>query len=224
MSWFSEHFLRHLIHQYGHWAIGIIVGLESMGLPLPGETALVLGALYAGTHHDLNIWAVIGSAAAGAIIGDNIGYAIGRTFGYALLLRFGPYIGASEKRIKLGHYLFMRHGTKVVFFGRFVAVLRILAAFLAGVNGMEWRRFLIANAAGGIVWSAAYGLAAYMFGTAVLHVRGPVGLSFLSLGVAVILAALWYVRRHEAALEVEAERALPGPLERAHLPHIKRHK
>jgi membrane protein DedA with SNARE-associated domain len=222
LSWFSEHFLKHLIHQYGPWTIGVIVGLESMGLPLPGETVLLLGALYAGTHHDLNIWAVIGSAAAGAIIGDNVGYFIGRTFGYALLLRFGPYIGATEKRIKLGHYLFMRHGGKVVFFGRFVAVLRMLAAFLAGVNGMEWRRFLIANAAGGIVWSAAYGLAAYLFGNAVLHVRGPVGIGLLGTGIVVILIFLFYVRRHEAALEAEAEQALPGPLEHSHVLHRKR--
>src|SRR5919204_4053360 len=126
LSWFSEHFLKHLIHQYGHWTIGVIVGLESMGMPLPGETVLLLGALYAGTHHDLNIWAVIGSAAVGAIIGDNVGYFIGRTFGYALLLRFGPYIGATEKRIKLGHYLFMRHGGKGVFFCPFFSLLRLL--------------------------------------------------------------------------------------------------
>jgi membrane protein DedA with SNARE-associated domain len=168
--------------------------------------------MYAGTHHHLNIWAVIGSAAAGAIIGDNIGYLVGRTFGYALLLRFGPYIGISEKRIKLGEYLFMRHGGKVVFFGRFITVLRMLAAFLAGVNRMEWRRFLLANAAGGIIWTAGYGFAAYLFGAAIMHMRGPIGFSLLVVGVVVILFLLRYVRAHEAALEAEAERALPGPL------------
>jgi membrane protein DedA with SNARE-associated domain len=118
----------------------------------------------------------------------------------------------------------MRHGGKVVFFGRFVAVLRMLAAFLAGMNGMEWRRFLVANAAGGIVWSAAYGLAAYLFGSAVLHVRGPIGIGLLGTGIVVILIVLFYVRRHEAALEEEAERALPGPLQRAHMLHITRKK
>lgn len=93
-----------------------------MGIPLPGETVLVLAALYAGTHHDLSIWGVIASAAAGAILGDNIGYWVGREFGYRLLLRYGAYIGISDSRIKLGQYLFLRHGTKVVFFGRFVAL------------------------------------------------------------------------------------------------------
>ena len=129
-----------------------------MGIPLPGETVLVLAALYACTHHDLSIWGVIASAAAGAILGDNIGYWVGREFGYRLLLRYGAYIGISDSRIKLEQYLFLRHGTKVVFFGRFVAQLRILTAFLAGENRMDWRRFLLANAAGGILWATLFDL------------------------------------------------------------------
>lgn len=212
MSWFSEEFLKHLISKYGYWTVGTIVGVESMGVPLPGEAVLVLASLYAGTQHHLNIWAVIGSAAAGAVIGDNIGYVLGRTFGYPLLLRFGPYLGLSEKRIKLGQYLFLRHGGKVVFFGRFISVLRIFAAFLAGVNRMEWRRFLVANAAGGVAWSTLYGLTAYTFGAAVMHLRGPVGLALLFAGVFFVTVLLFYVRRHETALEEEAEKALPGPL------------
>ena len=84
-----------------------------------------------------------------AIVGDNIGYVVGREIGYRLLLRFGPYLGLTEGRIKLGQYLFMKHGGKVVFFGQFVAVLRVLAAFLAGVNRLAWPRFLVANALGG---------------------------------------------------------------------------
>ena len=208
----SEEFLKRLISEYGYWAIGLIIGIESMGIPLPGEAALLLASMYAGTQHHLNIWGVIASAAAGAIIGDNIGYLIGRTFGYPLLLRFGPYVGVHEKRIKLGQYLFMRHGGKVVFFGRFITVLRMLAAFLAGVNRMEWRRFLLANAAGGIVWTAGYGLAAYFFGAAVMHMRGPLGFALVAIGVIAVLFLLRYVRGHEAALEAEAERALPGPL------------
>src|SRR5437868_4799801 len=103
-----------------------------MGLPLPGEAILLIASLYAGSHHDLNIWGVIASAATGAILGDNVGYGIGREFGYRLLLRYGRYVGISDARIKLGQYLFQRHGGAVVFGGRFIAILRILAAFLAG--------------------------------------------------------------------------------------------
>jgi membrane protein DedA with SNARE-associated domain len=157
VSWFSSEYLQQLISTHGYWFVGLIIGLESMGVPLPGETALVLAALYAGTHHDLNIWGVIASASAGAIVGDNIGYWCGREFGYRLLLRYGSYVGVTNPRIKLGQYLFLRHGSKVVFFGRFVALLRVLAAFLAGVNRMDWRRFLLANAAGGVLWATTFG-------------------------------------------------------------------
>jgi len=132
MGWFFPENLQYLISTYGYWAVGGIVGLESLGLPLPGETALVVAALYAGSHHDLNIGGIIAAAVTGAVLGDNVGYWLGREFGYRFLRRYGRYIGLSDARIKLGQYLFFRHGGKVVFFGRFVAILRILAAFLAG--------------------------------------------------------------------------------------------
>jgi membrane protein DedA with SNARE-associated domain len=202
-----------LIATYGYLAVGVVVGLESMGLPLPGETILLVGAMYAGAHHDLSIWGVIAAAATGAIVGDIVGYWIGREFGYPLLLRFGRYIGLSDERIKLGQYLFMRHGGKVVFFGRFIAVLRILAAFLAGVNRMDWRWFLVANSSGGIVWAMIYGWAAFSFGKTVFHAEGPLTIAILVPAVVVIAGAIYYVRRHEAELEKKAEEALPGPLQ-----------
>ncbi len=212
MSWLSAHYAQQLISSYGYLAIGLVVGLESMGLPLPGETILLLGALYAGTHHDLNIWGVIAVAATGAILGDNVGYWLGRELGYPLLLRFGRYVGLSDARIKLGQYLFLRHGGKVVFFGRFVAVLRILAALLAGMNRMDWRGFLIANSLGGILWASIYGLGAYSLGAALFHARGPLGISLVISAVIVIVLAARYVRLHESELQRQAERALPGPL------------
>src|ERR1043166_6761117 len=153
-----------LISHYGYAAVGRVVGLESMGIPLPGETMLVLSAIYAATHSDLHIAGVIAAAAIGAILGDNVGYWLGRELGYPLLQRYGRYVGFSETRIKLWQYLFLRHGGKVVFFGRFVAVLRVLAAFLAGASPREGKSFLIANATGGVLWSLVYGLGAYLFG------------------------------------------------------------
>ena len=215
MDWFSQEYLTHLIATYGYLAIAVIIGLESMGLPLPGESALVIAALYA-SRHDHNIAGVVAAAATGAILGDNIGYWIGREFGYRLLLRYGGYIGLTPSKIKLGQYLFLRHGGKVVFFGRFVAILRILAAFLAGVNRMEWRRFLLANAAGAILWASAVGFGAYVFGKAVLRVTGPLGIVLIIVSAALIVGALWFARRHEAELEAKAEQALPGPLRPVH--------
>jgi membrane protein DedA with SNARE-associated domain len=204
--------LEPLISRYGYAAVGIVVGLESMGIPLPGETMLVLSAIYAATHADLHISGVIAAAATGAILGDNVGYWLGREFGYPLLLRYGRYVGVSETRIKLGQYLFLRHGGKVVFFGRFIAVLRVLAAFLAGVNRMEWKSFLIANATGGVLWSVVYGVGAYLFGATLFHAQTPVTLALVIIGLIVVAVALRYVRGHEAELERQAELALPGPL------------
>jgi membrane protein DedA with SNARE-associated domain len=208
-------YVTHLIVTYGFVGVGLIIALESMGLPLPGESALVAAALYA-SKHGHNIAPVVIAAAAGAIIGDNIGYWIGREFGYRLLLRYGPTIGLSPSKIKLGQYLFLRHGGKVVFFGRFVAVLRALAAFLAGVNRMDWGRFLLANAAGGIIWASLVGFGAYAFGRTVLKVTGPLGIGLVALTVALIIAGFLALRSHEAELEAKAEEALPGPLRPVH--------
>jgi membrane protein DedA with SNARE-associated domain len=215
VEWVSLEYLTHLIATYGYVAIALIIGLESMGLPLPGESALVLAALYA-SRHDQNISGVVAAAATGAILGDNIGYWIGREFGYRLLLRYGGAIGLSVSKIKLGQYLFLRHGGKVVFFGRFVAVLRVLAAFLAGVNRMDWGRFLLANAAGGILWASVVGFGAYVLGRTVLQVTGPLGIGLVIAGVAVVVGVLLLVRSHEAELEARAEQALPGPLRPVH--------
>lgn len=204
----------HLLSVYGYWGIAVAVGLESMGVPVPGETVLIAAAVYAGTTHHLSIALVIAAAAAGAIIGDNIGFWIGREFGFRLLLRYGRYVGLDEGRLKLGHYLFRRHGGKVVFFGRFIAVLRTLAALLAGVNRMQWPRFLFFNAAGGIVWAAGYGIIAYVLGSSAQQLLGEVGLAAMAVAAAVIIAAVVIGRRHMQRLKDEAERALPGPLHR----------
>jgi membrane protein DedA with SNARE-associated domain len=205
--------LTHLLTQYGYWAVLCFVAIESMGIPLPGETMLVAASIYAGATHHLSIWLVIAAAAAGAILGDNVGYLIGREGGYRLLRRYGRYIRIEDRHIKLGQYLFLKHGGKVVFFGRFIAALRALAAFLAGVNRMRWPRFLFFNALGGIVWATLYGLAAYLLGDNIHRLTGTVSLVLIVLAVCVILWFLFFLRRNERRLEEEAERALPGPLD-----------
>jgi len=222
VEWFSPEHLRHLISAYGYWSVAVIVALESMGLPLPGETVLVVAALYAASHHDISIAGVIASAAAGAILGDNFGYWFVREFGYRLLLRYGGYIRLSQERIKLGQYLFLRHGGKVVFFGRFIPILRILAGILAGMNRMPWRRFLIANAAGALLWSVVLGTSAYAFGRALLRVTGPLAIGLFIVGAGLLCAAGLFVRAHETELEAQAERALPGPLKPVRRRRVRR--
>jgi membrane protein DedA with SNARE-associated domain len=213
---FATDHLPQLISAYGYWAVGGIVALESMGLPLPGEASLIGAAVYAGTTQRLDIGLVIAAAAAGAILGDNIGYWIGREIGYPLLLRYGRYVRLTEARIKLGQYLFREHGGKIVFFGRFIALLRALAAVLAGANHMDWPRFLICNAAGGIAWAALFGGGAYYFGQALEELAKPVAFGLAAVAVIAVGIMLTVVRRREAELEQVAERALPGPLRPLH--------
>jgi membrane protein DedA with SNARE-associated domain len=201
-----------LISTHGYWIVAAIVAIESMGIPAPGETALITAAIFAGTTHRLNITVVIAAAAIGAIVGDNVGYLVGRRFGYALLVQYGPLAGMHAQRIKLGQFLFAQHGGKVVFFGRFVAVLRALAALLAGINCMGWRRFVFFNASGGILWAAGYGMAAYMVGERLERVRGLVAVIGAVVGATLCAGGLWWMRRHEAELQAKAERAFPGPL------------
>ena len=206
------HLVEHLIHAYGLLTVALIVGLECIGVPLPGETALLGAAIYAGTKHDLNIVAVILTAAAAAIVGRIIGYALGRGFGYWLLLHYGGYVRISEARIKLGQYLFLRHGGKIVFIAQFIPVLRTFAGIFAGANMMPWRDFLYANVLGSFIWSVTYGYAAYALGRQFERLQGPVVIVIVVITVVGFIIGGIFVNRHEAQLLAEAERAMPGPL------------
>ena len=204
--------LPDLVATYGLPAIFFVILLESAGLPLPGETMLLTGAVIAGSGNGLDIWAVIGTAALAAILGDNLGFWVGRRWGLRLLLRYGRYVHLDERKLKLGQYLFLRHGGKIVFFGRFVALLRTFAAVLAGANRYDFRSFLLWNALGGIVWAGVMGGLGYAFGSQVETILGPAGIVALVV-VALLSFALWrFFRSHEARLTAEAERVLPGPL------------
>jgi membrane protein DedA with SNARE-associated domain len=209
--------VSHLIVSYGYWALFALVAGESLGIPLPGETALIIAAAYAGAHsgnnHGLSPWLIFLIASAAAIIGDNIGFWIGDKGGYRLARRYGPKVRLDERKLKVARLLFDRHGTKVVFFGRFVSVLRTYAAFLAGTTRMAWRRFLPANAAGGILWAAVYTVAAYLAGTALEHASATIAWILAGAAVMAIVAVIVLLRHKTAKLAVEAETAYPGPLE-----------
>jgi membrane protein DedA with SNARE-associated domain len=214
MEFLSQGTVPHLISSYGYWAVGGIVAVESMGIPLPGETALITAALIAASTQDLNIWFVILAGSAGAIIGDNFGFLLGRHFGFWLLTKYGRYLRITEPRIKMGQYLFLRYGGAVVFFGRFVAVLRSLAAFLAGTNCMSWTQFVVFNAAGGMVWAFIYGFGAYYLGERASQIGGPAALGMGIVAAVIVVGVTVFVHRHEAELTLRAEEALPGPLAR----------
>ena len=196
--------VEQVIRVYGAWGVGGVVLLESLGVPAPGETLVVAAALYA-AHGGMNIWAVVGATALGAIIGDNLGYLIGARLGDRLLSRYGRYIGLDERRLELARYLFHRYGGRVVFFGRFVGILRTFAALLAGAGRMPWRRFLAANAAGGVAWAAIYGFGSFLIGDQAEKITGPLGLALAGSAALVLAIAGWLIHRRGARLLHDAE-------------------
>jgi membrane protein DedA with SNARE-associated domain len=201
-----------LLSNFGYLAVFALIGIESLGIPAPGETMLVTAAVYAGATGNLLIEGVIAAAIAGAVIGDNIGYAVGRKGGYRLLLKHGPKLRIKQSHLKVARYVFDRHGGKVVFFGRFVAILRTYAAFLAGVGQMEWKRFLAWNAAGGVVWATIFGLLGYFGQKAFERLSTPINVSLGVVGLGGIIAFTLLLRRRTERLADVAERAYPGPL------------
>ena len=211
-AFFTTHTLDTLLSNYGYAAVALFVMVESLGVPFPGETMVIAAALYAGHTHKLSVWLIWVTAAAGAIVGDNIGFAIGRWGGFRLLLRYGSKVRLNEAKLKVGKLMFDRYGGRVVFFGRFVSILRTYAAFLAGTNQMQYLRFLAFNASGGIAWSAIYAFGFYYAGSALRGARGPVDYALGGAAAAVVIGFIWWLRRNEKRLEVQAEQEYPGPL------------
>jgi membrane protein DedA with SNARE-associated domain len=208
MSLLPLNALEGLIHQYGYPTIFLCIMLESMGLPLPGESLVIAAALFAARTHHLNIFILVPLAAAGAICGDQVGYGIGRWIGYRVLARWGRKIGLTNERLELGRFLFRKYGADVVFLGRFIVILRTCVAMLAGANRMPWHTFLLWNGLGGIGWTALYGFGAYFLGDAANHIRGPVGIGLAVIGALFLLTAVILVRRNETRLMDEARRQL----------------
>ena len=159
------------VHHYGLLALFLIVMLESGGVPLPGETALIAAGVFA-SRGELNPVAVIAVAATAAIVGDNLGYWIGRTGGRSVLTRFQLTAGT----LPWAEGFFERHGPKTIFIARFFSVLRVTAALLAGVSRMHWWTFFLWNAAGGICWALLVGLVSYYGGQAAADAISHYGL------------------------------------------------
>jgi membrane protein DedA with SNARE-associated domain len=221
--------LENILSVVGYPAVTLFVMIESSGIPFPGETMLLVASFFAATDPNLHlsIPIVIACAALGAIVGDNLGYLAGRTGGRALVLRFGKYIFLKPEHLDYAERFFEKHGDKTVFFGRFVAVLRAWAAFLAGINHMRWRRFLIYNAAGGILWATIYGTLGFIAGrffhdnfATVERIARDIGLIGAAIVVAFAVAVFILLRlrrrkRMLAAIAREAAADAPDEEERA---------
>jgi membrane protein DedA with SNARE-associated domain len=176
----------------GYLVLGLLIGGESAGLPLPGETALITAGVLA-SQGKLSLVPVIVVAATAAVVGDNVGYLLGRQGARRLLVRPGRLERYRRAFLERGEAFFQRHGSKTVFFGRWLPVLRITAAWLAGAHRMPWPTFLFWNAAGGISWAISVGVVAYVLGDAafkVVHDAGLVGVAIVTVGAIVLVLVL----------------------------------
>ena len=207
--------VEHLIQVAGYPLLFLIVMSESSGVPVPGETALITAAVLA-SKGKLRIELVVPLAAAAAIVGDNIGYLIGREGGRWLLTRPGRFYRQRLRVLDTGEPFFERHGPKAVFFGRFLLGLRVWASWLAGATRMHWRSFVLWNALGGICWASAVGLLAYYLGHSAGNFVETFGLFGLAAALLAIASALFLHRRHrrrnrETPHGANAEAAAPHP-------------
>ena len=200
--------VHRLLHSYGLGFVFLVLVLDSAGLPLPGETAMVAAAFYAARSHSLGPVPLFVAAAAGAVGGATLGYALGARFGVRVLNRVGPRIGYTEDRQILAHYLIDRHGAVLIAVGRFFALLRPVENLLAGATGMGFRRFMVGNVVGGVAWTGLYCFGVYLAGRKLMQMAGeaatPIGIA----AAVALVGGFLLLRRQEAKLVATARAAM----------------
>jgi membrane protein DedA with SNARE-associated domain len=196
---------------YGVWVVAAFIALESIGFPLPAEAALIAAGFFAARTQGFDIWFLLAIGILAAIVGEVVGFWIGRRFGYRLLRRHGARVGLTEGRMRIGQWLFVRYGGRFVFVARFLPVLRNMAAVLAGTNSMAQPIFYFASATAAVAWILCYGLSAYFLGETFGDLASPAA---IVLGIAaglIVLTVPTLILRYEKRLLAKADRALPGP-------------
>ncbi len=202
--------LTQFIAAHGVLIVAIFVALETFGVPVPAEAALIAAGIFAATTHQLDVGWLIAAAIPAAIVGNIVGFWIGRKFGYSLLRRYGGRIGMNDDRIKIGQWLFMRFGGRFVFTARFLPFLRNMAALLAGVNRMPLANFYIASTSAAMIWVTIYGVGGFVFGEAFAAAASPAAIALTVVAIAIVIALPMLILRWEKRLLERAERELPG--------------
>jgi membrane protein DedA with SNARE-associated domain len=197
--------LAEFVSVYGIWLVAAFIALESVGIPLPAEAALIAAGFFAARNHGLDIWSLIAAGIVAAIVGEIVGFWIGRRFGHQLLMRYGTRLGFTEGRIRIGQWLFVRYGGRFVFIARFLPFLRNMAAVLAGTNSMAQHNFYFASATAAAAWIVCYGLASYSFGEAFADVASPAAVILGLAAALIVLAVPALVLRYEKRLLAKAE-------------------
>ena len=192
MPVFTHHLVR-LLHTYTYAGVLSLVMLEALGIPLPGEIALVTAAAYAAVAHNVSVFGVILMAAIGATVGGVLGYWIGIKGGLPLLTRYGRYVGVRESHIDKAHSFFERNGARTILFGRFVAVLRTWASVIAGAACMSFKQFVAYNTLGSVAWAIVFGLLGYYFGHDLPLLERYISRASLGILVALLVGIAFWV-------------------------------
>jgi len=208
--------LAEFVSNYGIWLVAAFIALESIGLPLPAEAALIAGAFFAARTHGIDIWSLIAAGIVAAILGEMVGFWIGKRFGHQVLMRYGTRVGFTEERIRVGQWLFVRYGGRFVFIARFLPFLRNIAAVLAGTNSMAQPSFYFASATAAATWIITYGLSTYSFGEAFANFASPAAVLLGLTAALITLAAPVLILRYERSLLAKVDRQFPGRSESGH--------
>jgi membrane protein DedA with SNARE-associated domain len=201
-----------IIATYGSWAVLVVVAIQCAGIPVPGGAVLLAAAIYAGVTHKLDLAPIIVAAAVGAVLGSMIGFWLGSSQGYQILLRYGHFLRLNERKLKLGQYLFLKHGGAIVVLGRFLSVSRTLSGLLAGINKMGWFRFLLFSVVGSVMWATVVGLGSYYLGDSFHRPTGPLGIALLVLVLCLFILCIFFLLRNMRRFEDEAALTYPDPL------------
>jgi membrane protein DedA with SNARE-associated domain len=202
--------LAQFVSTHGVWLVAAFIALETVGLPFPAEAALMAAAIFAASTHDLDVWSLISAGIAAAVLGNIVGFWIGRRFGYRLLTHYGKRVGLTEDRIRIGQWLFLRYGSTFVFIARFLPFLRNMAAILAGANCMPPHRFFVASTTAAAVWVMCYGLASHYLAEAFMALASPVAIGLGLVAILIVLAVPTLILRYEKVLLARAEQELPS--------------
>jgi membrane protein DedA with SNARE-associated domain len=208
--------LAEFVSNYGVWMVAAFIALESIGFPLPAEAALIAAAFFAARTHGIDIWSLIAAGIVAAILGEIVGFWIGKRFGHQVLMRYGTRVGFTEERIRVGQWLFVRYGGRFVFIARFFPFLRNIAAVLAGTNSMAQHSFYFASATAAATWIITYGLSTYSFGEAFANLASPAAVVLGLTAALITLAATVLILRYERSLLAKVEPQFPGRSESGH--------
>jgi membrane protein DedA with SNARE-associated domain len=202
--------LAPILNQWGYLAVGALIMLEDFGIPVPGETVLIAAAVYAGAGQ-LNIFAVIAIAIVAAVVGDSIGYAIGRFGGRRLVLRYGKYVFINPERLDKAERFFQRHGGKIITIARFIEGLRQANGIIAGITQMRWIRFFAFNLLGAVLWVCTWAGLGYLAGSHITQIWNTIEryqpIVYTVLGIMVLAFLTWQLLRYRRAKREKAAKA-----------------